>query len=467
MKHHLLFVIFVASWVAVSANEIQDAYWKRVSSLDLPVLHITTEDGKLPSFDVIYSPDGCTNCAGIGITNAEKLKGDLVITVHNDTVYNSGPYVKKESGMTIKVRGNTSASGEYQKKPYKIKLQKKADLLFRGDSYKDTEWVLLLADNAATMVGNMLNAQMQMMWAPQMNYVFLYINNEFRGLYILCEAVSRSDSRIDVSKEGYILEYDAYWWNEDLYIPTEKLKFHYSFKYPDSEDILPWQIDYLTSYIASVENAYFTADEIEHYIDVSSYARWLWIHDIVGDCDFAGSNMYFAKKDTAAASLLTMPCAWDFGGAFTRSDQWADVHSRWWNEPFFQIPQKAFVNEYKRLYTEVVTMVMTQMVDSLQQLQSSNWATQMDSAVVLDSQRWWPEYPSMKQQLQNAIEFLQARATWIDAKMQEEFDIQNSTQLLVPMDRAADVSQKYLYNNQMVIFINDNKYNILGIQLKD
>ena len=39
--------------------------------------------------------------------------------------YDSGDYVDGESGMTLKIRGNTSA---WQlRKPYKIKLQKKAD----------------------------------------------------------------------------------------------------------------------------------------------------------------------------------------------------------------------------------------------------------------------------------------------------------------------------------------------------
>ena len=44
--------------------------------------------------------------------------------------------------MTIKIRGNSTPY--FDKKPYKIKLQKKGDMLCRGDSkFNDKNWLLI------------------------------------------------------------------------------------------------------------------------------------------------------------------------------------------------------------------------------------------------------------------------------------------------------------------------------------
>ena len=109
-------------------------------SIGLPVLCFETVDGELPTCDYVSAPAGCM---GAAITNATKVPGRLVIYQRLDGIdsimYDSGVYEKDVSGMTIRLRGNTSAYDV--KKPYKIKLQKKSDLLFRGDdaTFKDKD----------------------------------------------------------------------------------------------------------------------------------------------------------------------------------------------------------------------------------------------------------------------------------------------------------------------------------------
>jgi hypothetical protein len=103
-----------------------------------------TVDGEEPTCDYVSVPEGCM---GKTITNATKVPGRLVIYQFIDgvdsVVYDSGDFLKNISGMTIKIRGNTSAYDE--KKPYIIKLQKKKDLLLRSNDsiYKYKELVLL------------------------------------------------------------------------------------------------------------------------------------------------------------------------------------------------------------------------------------------------------------------------------------------------------------------------------------
>ncbi|MBR6035321.1 MAG: CotH kinase family protein, partial [Paludibacteraceae bacterium] len=199
---------------------------ERCKHIDWPILYIVTRDSVLPTFTRVEAPEGCD---GIGITNNEKVPGRMVIVLKNDTVYDSGEYKKDTAGMTIRVRGNSSAYYTYtDKKPYKIKLEKKCDLLFRGNEnlYADKDWVLLRHALCETLVGNMVNRAIGMEWTPAEQPVFVFLNDSYWGVYMLTENVKRSKCRVDIDKDGYLFEYDAYWWNEDFHIES---RYYYNY----------------------------------------------------------------------------------------------------------------------------------------------------------------------------------------------------------------------------------------------
>jgi len=98
-----------------------DHVLRETLSLGLPVICVETVNHEFPSFDRIDPPDGCW---GIGITNATKVPGRLTMYATDGTVtYESGEYQKNASGMTIKVRGNTSAF--WLKRPSKSNCRKR------------------------------------------------------------------------------------------------------------------------------------------------------------------------------------------------------------------------------------------------------------------------------------------------------------------------------------------------------
>ena len=79
---------------------------------NIPLLTVTTEGGEFPSCTVVYPPEGCI---GTGITDNENIPGRLVMTLGGKVVYDSGDYVKGESGVRGKIRGNSSGAVEGQK----------------------------------------------------------------------------------------------------------------------------------------------------------------------------------------------------------------------------------------------------------------------------------------------------------------------------------------------------------------
>ncbi len=99
-------------------------------------------------------------------------------------------------GAQIKLRGNSSAWQE--KRPFKIKLDTKADLFGMG---KNKHWVLLANWYDRTNLRNVLSYEMSGalgMWFCESVWVDLYYNGEYYGLYQLCENIRVDEERVNI-----------------------------------------------------------------------------------------------------------------------------------------------------------------------------------------------------------------------------------------------------------------------------
>lgn len=306
----------------------------------IPLLTINTVDSVMPTYTVVEPDDGSY---AIGI-KSEHVPGRMTITLDGQTVYDSGDYVKGSSGMRLKVRGNSTGANLAQK-PYKLKLSVKADLLRRGNAdFRHKDWALLSMytwntafpnnqSNLTTMTGLIVNRLVGMDWTPQMAYVNLVLNGQYKGLYQLIETVDKGKTRIDVDKSGYIVENDRQFWNEDLYFRTDRMyEYHgWTYKYPDEDDVTETITDQIRDYINAFETALYDGGDVSDYIDLTSFARWLLAHDILGSTDYHGCNMFVSKKDYVPASptstKLRMPVLWDFDSSFRAGDgNWSNQH---------------------------------------------------------------------------------------------------------------------------------------------
>lgn len=352
----------------------------------LPVLWVETVDNEEPTCDYVSAPAGCM---GASIANATKVPGRLVVyslTDGKDSVlYDSGDYEKDVSGMTIKLRGNTSAYDI--KKPYKIKLEKKFDLLF-GDTdinYKDKEWVLLRDDYLTTLAGFKVNQMVGMTWTPRHHFVNVVMNGRYRGVYLLCESIKRNpDCRLNVDKNcGFIFEFDPYWWNEDVYVVSKKSpSYNYTFKYPDSDDITEEQLTYMQSLVNDYE-ARLKKNNYPDLIDVRSFAAWCLVHDIEGTKDGGGANMYFIKYDTTAQSKIIMPLAWDFDMAERTASSWSRSHIEHMTT-LFNNSNRTFVGEFAALWRQVRGTLVDEFTSYMQTFRFSEQGVALSNSYALD-----------------------------------------------------------------------------------
>ena len=420
VRERFLF-LFVLSLINIGIiNAITEEEQQQLIETGLPLVVIETIDSEEPTFETAVAPPGSN---GQSIKNATKVPGRMIIANGGITTYDSGDYEKDSLGITIKVRGNTSAI--LPNHSYKIKLQKKADLLLRGDKrFKDKDWLLLGVTNLNTLIGFKVNELVGLQWTPGCQYVNFVLNGDYKGIYMLAESVDRNaDCRLNVDKNtGYVFELDAYWWNEDLYVESSFWEsLNYTFKYPDSDDITEEQLSYFQKHIQKVE-ASFEDGTYPDYIDVESFAKWMLAHDILGNMDGAGSNIYLTKYDSTSTSKVMMGPLWDFDGIMC-SKRWASAHDYL---PYFKLLFKSDNNAFRKAYLnrweEIKDSVFDNLYEYFTNFSQSSEGQAFDSAISYHNSRWKSKLRlrSVETYLEGAQTFFKWRKQWLEDNMMFE-----------------------------------------------
>lgn len=415
----LLIVIPIQSQTAISLDEVKQA--------GLLMVEITTVDGEEPEGELIESPlfHGSYN-----IVYKNKVPCQIVISKGEQTIYDSGPYVKNVSGSTIRMNGNTSAYfSNPLNMPYKLKLEKAADLLNRGNEgkYKDKEWRLLKdAVSLNTIVGLKLSQLLELEWTSSYVPCNVVINGDYRGCYLLMETMKRNEScRINCDKKtGYIIEKDPYWFKEDKYFSSLWYKddnvYRYTWKYPDEDDVTEEQETYIKQYIESMENS-LADGSYESYIDITSFAKWILTHDILATRDSWGSNMYLKKFDNTENSRLELPCVWDFDSSNELTyGSFSNLHTQE-NEYFYALfnsSHHAFTATYVNLWNSKKEYVLEQVLDFLTQYADSEEAKALDTSRSLYNKRFGYVYPTVNHDVQKQKQWYNQHIQLLNEKIQ-------------------------------------------------
>lgn len=387
----------------------------------LPMVKVMTVDEEAPTCEFVSAPEGCL---GQSIRNATKVGGRMTITQNGETLYDSGDYVEELSGMTIRIRGNSSAWKD--KRAYKIKLQQAADLLERGDdqTYADKEWLLINDETRQlnTMVGLKVNELLNLQWTPRFRFVNLMLNGDFQGLYLLIESVKRKTSRLNVSKSGYIVEFDPYWWNEDVWfetLMTTSKDAKFTFKYPDTKSILPERIDSIRNYINAFDDGLVNKNQFAEYIDSTSFAAWMLAQDILGNFDAHGSNIYMTKYDDTSDSKLMMGCLWDFDAIMLTPDEWSNSrHLPYFARLISNGTDRSVANAYYQLWEEVKDTLFVAIKDYLEAFVASEEGQFFDEAIATDNKRWGRDFPKLRQLANDAEAWFDSRKLWLETAIE-------------------------------------------------
>lgn len=415
-----------------------DFSFENISKIGLPVVSVITLNGEEPVCDYVTHPEGSM---GESITNATKVPCRIIITKNQDILFDSGDYEKNVSGATIKINGNTGAY--HDNKPYKIKLQVKEDLLLRGDKkYKDKEWRLLKdARTLNTMIGLKMNELIGMPWTPSYMPCNVFINNDYRGCYLLIESVKRnSDSRLNVDENtGFIVERDPYWWNESIYFSTDYFNmsngYRWTWKYPDEDDVTEEITEYVQSSINRAEKS-IKEGNYEQYIDVNSFVSWILAHDILGTWDSGGSNLYLMRYDNN--SLLQMANMWDFDTIFwMNKDSFSRYHTESYDYYFpllFNNVNTTFLYAYINKWNKIKDIIPQQIIDFIKEFADSEEGKALQLSREYYTKRWNKELTTVSEDVEKVTDWFNNHLPWLDTTINN-------------MSKPTSISTTYLNQN--------------------
>ena len=399
----------------------------QVKQAGLHIVEITTVNNEEPEGTIVESPlfPGSYN-----MLYKNKVPCKIVISKDGQTLYDSDEYIKKTSGATIRINGNTTAYYSHPlNMPYKIKLDKAADLLCRGNDskYKDKEWRLLKdAVSLNTMIGFKVSQLLDLEWTPAYIPCNVIINGDYRGCYLLMETMKQNEScRINCDKHtGYIIEKDPYWWKETRYFSSNWYKddnvYRWTWKYPDSDEVNEEQETYIKQYIVSMEES-LSNGNYESYIDIMSFAKWILVHDIIGTRDSWGSNMFMKKYDNTDNSQLQLPCVWDFDSSYDITPGSFSLLHTQENEYFYALfnsSNRAFATTYISLWNDKKKEIVNKLYDFLNEYPNSDEAKALDISRALYNERFDYHYSTVNEDIQQINNWLQNHIDLLDQNIQ-------------------------------------------------
>ena len=212
---------------------------------------------------------------------------------------------------TVKVRGNTTALSWVEKKSFNFKFAKKKDVLGMG---KGKKWALVANTFDPTLLRNItafgIARELNIPYTSEYRVVELWMDNSFRGCYLLFEPVQEGTDRVNINIDNgkdFLMEYEARREEEDKsYFTVENLRFLISEpEEPDDEEIEYIQTT-MESVISTMKNG--SREDIEAVVDIDSFAKFYLLNEYMKTYDLDMSSVYFYFKD---GKLYAGP-PWDY-----------------------------------------------------------------------------------------------------------------------------------------------------------
>lgn len=310
-----------------------------------------------------------------------------------------------EASDSISIKGRGNSTWGMPKKPYQLKFDSKKELLGMP---KDKTWVLLANYADKTFLrwetACVFSRKSCLDWTPRTRFVELFLNDVYRGNYVLCEKIKISDDRVAVGDDGYILEVDQLDRLDigDVYFQTEKILCN--IKDPDLDfdsDSYNWIKDYVTETERVLYSENFLDEEkgYKNYIDINSFVDWYLINEIAKNNDAIFYTSCY--MNIQRGGKLKMGPIWDFDIAYGNcnyNNNWTEegfyIKNSTWISRMFEDPE--FVKLVKQRYEFFYSMR-----DEILQEISEN-ASMLKYSAVENDNIWhtlytetWPNYSIM------------------------------------------------------------------------
>lgn len=489
----------------------------------------------------IYKTAQSANIASIFFVSADPEKKGM------DYVNGSADHSAKAKGMVymydktfkliysgevsaLKGRGNTTWAWT-DKKPYQMKLEKKADLLDPANgTQKSKTWILLSNPFDPTLIKNTMvynfAKEVGLETAPDGKAVDMYYDGIYRGSYYLCEKAEIGSSRVDIDDleeavedanpdvdmdelstakgtnssgneyayvqglndpenitGGYLLEIDnAYYQDEKSWITLGDMVNLVS-KQPEylSEDMAEYISEHcqdIYNYISTEHEKFGKGSKIFDYIDKESFARYLLTMEWFDNNDVWMSSTYLYKP--ADDDKLYAGPVWDCDsimGIRRTEKKPTGWKANYFGKNLLALPEfrKALQEVYVNEFRPVIYDTLLGDTDGTYLKTYEHMKEEISASRVMNDMIW--EYNNMNNSYvleKNAeanydslYSLMETRAAWLD----EAITATNFTKNTITVNRAKTPSLKTNYKNKTIkVTVPKTKYkanNIVSTKTKN
>lgn len=427
--------------------------FKIMHSANLPALFITTQSGSMESVDADKEFGEAGNCV--------LIDADGTLTWTDGLSHISG-------------RGNST--WYYPKKSYGIKLKEEADMLGMGSA---RSWILLSNVEDYTYLRNRITYDMAveagMIGAPESRYVDLYLNNEYHGMYLLCEKIEAGENRIpmadlDLENEkynknienverigteevksvmleinpkdisgGYILERDvpSKYDSEISGFRSAILGDQYTIKSPEYASVE--EAAYIHNLVDEMEKAIVSEDGVNpdtdksftEYIDLQSFAQKYIIEELCKNNGGGATSSYFYKPNDDISTKIFAGPVWDYDKAYgriygydgTTRDLCYMTQRELGTTLFWHLSRRPeFQKAVKECYRDFFSDYITRIIDE----KIVEYASEIYASADMDAIRWKEIYGEMNSYGERSYpikDFLMQRKEFLDEVWLDDAEI--------------------------------------------
>jgi len=412
----------------------------------LPIVVVNTHDMAVPAYQDV------------------SVAADMGIISNPGMNHLSDPYNNYSGQISIKVRGSSSRS--FPTKSFDVttvdSTGAQLDAALLGMP-ADHSWILYAPWDDKSLIRDVITYKLSNDmgdYATRTRLCELYMNNDYRGVYVLEEHISRGSQRVAVHKMnsgdttapavtgGYIFEvdrgspgYDA-WSSNVLPCDSATSSITFAYTYPKSDNIVEQQKTYIAAYTDSFEQAlknlspYDSVNGYKRYIDVLSFIDQSLLQELGHNVDGYRLSSYVHKDRNGK---LTGGPIWDFNEAYGNSDYYNGAATNTWmwdfpcpfSDPYLPpfwwqqfLQDTDYVHELKCRYTTLRTNVldtvhMDHMIDSLVGMLATPQQRHYERWPILGVYTW-PNYfvgTTYDQEINYLKTWIQARVTWMDSTL--------------------------------------------------
>ena len=323
----------------------------------------------------------------------------------------------------IKQRGGSSIG--YPKKSYTVKLSKKISLY---GLLENKSWVFTSSYLEKSLMRNILSYDLFRSWdtnnfAPKIQLIEFFHNDNYEGIYQLAEKVDRSSLRINKKAEGVIFKDCAVF--SKTYIEPQTGETYYHQKYPDPKKYdATLLMDSIKEFILNSTDSVF-AKEMEQEFDIQNIIDWQIMIMLSNNGDAVYKNFYLYRESKKAKFKIAL---WDYDSGFGRDTDnelnMVKTTSHWERNSLLDRLYNEDVNNYQeRLHTRWKVLRESGKI-SVDDFESrvSKLALQLEPFVGRNFTRWpvtnsyyWDKY-TWEQEIGVLKEFINLRIPQLDEK---------------------------------------------------